>query len=91
MMKLFRLAATFATTIGLALVGVCYAAGASARFAPEPRDSGPQLVTPPAASTTSGTSTWWFVLVAAVAVAGTIAVMYGVRARRARRMISTAG
>ena len=34
-MKLFRLAATLATTIGLAVAGVYLAANAAARFAPD--------------------------------------------------------
>ncbi len=91
-MKLFRLAATLATTIGLELVGVCFAAAASAKFAPEPPAyTSTQLVTPPAPTSSGGTSVWWFVLVAAAAVAATVAVMIAVRAFRARRMVATAG
>jgi hypothetical protein len=91
-MKLFRLATTLATMLGLALASVCFAATASARFAIDGHDTAAQLLPPPpVASATSSTSGWWFVVVAVGAAAVTVVVMVTVRALRARRMVPTTG
>ncbi len=90
-MKLFRLTATLATTIGLALAGVYLAADSAARLIPDPpAGPGAQLVMPPPPTSTSGgTSVWWFVLVAVAAVAAAVLAMAAIRAIRARRMVLT--
>ncbi len=91
-MKLFRLATTLATMLGLGLASVCFAATASAKFDVEGHDTAAQLLPPPPVTlATRSTSAWWFVLVALAAAAVTVVVMLTVQALRSRRVLRTTG